>query len=238
MASALDGVFLIDAAGRTVRCFAERPHEDAWLDVLVRRVLPRVAMLFGATTIHGAAAVHDGAALLLLGESGAGKSTLSAYLGSAGWGILSDDISILWDPEAPLVAPATTGVCVWADSRAGLALPEALCRPLTGYPGKVRYVPGGEDATDLVPLKALVFLARSDVAEPVLQPVPPGEGLIRAAHQRIRFNPADATGAETIGNFERLTEIVRVTPCHRLCYPADYGALPRVAAMLEQVLRA
>jgi hypothetical protein len=237
MGSALDGVFLFSSARRTIRCFVQRPDEAAWLDVLARRVLPRVTMLFGATTIHGASAATADGALLMLGESGAGKSTLSAFLGSRGWDILSDDISILWDPKAPKIAPSTTGVCVWSDSRAGLQLPESQCRPLAGYPGKVRYVPGGEEATEPARLKALVFLARSSLVEGAeVEPISPAEGLFLATRSRIRFNPADASGKETLVNFERLGDIVRATPCFRLHYPAHYPALPRVDEALMGIL--
>ena len=235
--SALDGVFLINSDRRAIRCFVQRPQQEAWVDVLARRVLPRVAMLFGATTVHAASVAKGTGAVMLLGQSGTGKSTTSAYLGSQGWDVLSDDISILWDPTEPKVAPSTTGVCVWGDSRAGLALPEAQCLPLAGYPGKVRYVPGGEAATDPAPLKALVFLARSPRLEaPVLRPVSAADGLILAARHRIRFNPADTTGTEAVGLFQRLSDVVRVTPCYRLHYPAQYSALPHVAEALEALI--
>ncbi|MCW3848246.1 hypothetical protein OF829_13450 [Sphingomonas sp. LB-2] len=238
MASALDGAFLIEPGRHRVRCFVERPNEPAWLDVLVRRVLPRVAMLYGATAVHAATAAIDGGALMLLGGSGAGKSTLSASLGANGWDILSDDISIIWEPGAPVVTPSTTGVCVWEDSRVGLELPDPLCVPMPGYEGKVRFAPGGEQDGGAVPLKALIFLARlPNIEMPELRPLPAGEGLIRASRQRIRFNPADAN-RETVDTFGRLGEIARVTPCYGLRYPADYGALPQVAELLRGILRA
>ena len=72
----------------------------ALADVLVRRVLPRVATLSGATAIHAAALAGQDGGLLLLGPSGAGKSTLSAALAHfLGWEILSDDISILREKD-------------------------------------------------------------------------------------------------------------------------------------------
>lgn len=234
MGSSFDGVFVIDAPGRRVRCFVADPEGLAWQDVFVRRVLPRVAMLHGGTTAHGAAVAHRGAALLLLGQSGAGKSTLSAALGHAGWDIFSDDISVMWRPEAPMLAPATTGVCVWEDSRAALGLPPDRCVPMPGYEGKVRYVSGHDRATDLLPLGGVVFLARSaGQAAPELRPLTPAQGLMRAVHHRIRFNPADTHDGETLKTFGALSTILGSTRCWELAYPARYDALPQVAAVLE-----
>lgn len=238
MASSFDGVFLIDEARRRIRCFVEDPADLAWQDVFVRRVLPRVAMLFGGTIAHGAAVAHDGAALLLLGQSGAGKSTLSAALAHAGWDILSDDISVMWNPSAPHVAPATTGVCVWDDSRAALGLPLDRCVPMPGYGGKVRYVSGNDRGIELLPLSGIVFLARSaDQAAPEHHQLTPAQGLMRAVHHRIRFNPAAAHSGETLKAFGELSEIVGATRSWELAYPARYDALPEVAAVLQGLLK-
>lgn len=237
MASSFDGVFLISKSPASVRCIVGNPEELAWRDVLIRRVLPRVAMLHGATTMHGAALASGQNGLVLLGQSGAGKSTLSAALGHAGWDILSDDISILWPDDAPMLAPATTGVCVWADSRTALDLPLDRCVPMPGYEGKVRYVSGHDRATAKVPLGAIVFLDRSERhAAPLLQPLSPAGGLSLAMHQRIRFNPADAHGGETRRTFDQLSAVLRAAPCWRLGYPKRYDALPEVAAVLTDLL--
>lgn len=194
-------------------------------------------MLFGMTAIHAASAATGKGALLFLGESGAGKSTLSAFLGRLGWDVLSDDISMLLDGQAPKVAPSTTGICVWADSRAALELPQQQCRPLAGYPGKVRYVPGGVEGTELVPLRTVIILDRSMTVEvPTLLPVSTSQALIQTAKHRIRFNPGDTSGKETLANFKQLSQIVDKTPCYRLAYPANYSALPRVADVLAEIV--
>lgn len=231
--SDLDGAFVIDMPRRTIRCFVQKPCEPGWQDVFVRRVLPRVAILAGASAIHGAAVATAHGAILLLGESGTGKSTLSAALGRAGWDILSDDISVIWAPATPEVAPATTGVCLWQDSRDALALPAAGCAPMPAYKGKCRYTSGHDTGVAAQPLRALAFLARSrEAAVPGLQRLAAGTGLIEMARQRIRFNPAD-NRRETLAAFAQHSAIMRVTPCYRLSYPADYTALPRVEALLR-----
>ena len=237
LTSAFDCAVLVDESQRTICCFVHSRQDPAWLDVLVRRVLPRVAMRCGAVALHAAAAAVNGRSLLLIGESGAGKSTTSAALGLAGWDVLSDDISILWERESPQVAPATVGVCVWSDSHGALELPDRHSAPLPGYTGKQRYVPGYETNTSLVPLHALILLDRSsDVVMPQLTRVPPIEAVGRAARQRIRFNPGDQTGPELHQTFAALAAMVEISPCYRLQYPAHYGALPAVVAQLGEIL--
>lgn len=236
MRSAFDGAFLIDEAQRSIRVFVDNRDDPAWLDVFVRRVLPRIAILFGATAIHSAAAAIGGRGLMLLGESGAGKSTTSAALGAAGWDVLSDDISIVWHPDAPKVAPATTGMCVWPDSRLALGLDVTRCVAMPGYPGKMRFVPGNEINTALVPLDALVFLERGEGDAPVISAISGAEAMTRASHQRIRFNPDDPAGEEMQATFAALWKIASVTPCYRLSTPRDYGALPSVVDLLRATL--
>ena len=234
--SAFDGAFLIDKSRCSIRVFVADRRDPAWLDVFVRRVLPRIAILFGATAIHSAAAAIDGRGLMLLGESGAGKSTTSAALGAAGWDVLSDDISIVWHPDAPKVAPATTGMCVWPDSRLALGLDDAQCVAMPGYPGKMRFVPGNESNTALVPLDALVFLERGEGDAPAISPISGAEAMTRASHQRIRFNPADPVATEMQATFAALWRIASITPCYRLSAPRDYGALPSVVELLRATL--
>jgi len=238
LTASFDCAFLIDESRHTIHCFVRNRHDPAWLDVLVRRILPRVAMRYGAVALHAAAAAKGDRALLLLGASGAGKSTTSAALGAAGWDVLSDDISILWDHDAPRVAPATTGICVWEDSFAALDLAARRSMPMPGYTGKRRFVPGNETNTAPMPVSAIVLLERSkDARNACLAPVPPVEALGCSARERIRFNPADTTGAELRETFAALSTVVRAVPCFRLSYPADYGALPAIVERLGGVLR-
>lgn len=233
--SALDGTFRIGDS--TIRCSVAEPRGDAWRDVFIRRILPRIAILAGASALHAAAVAIDGRALLLLGPSGAGKSTLCAALGLAGWDVLSDDVALLWDAAAPQAAPATTGVCLWADSRQALGLPEDRCTPMPGYDGKSRFASGNDSGTVPVPLAALVFLARAtDIDQPVLHRLGGAEGMIRALHQRVRFNPADDNGDQAVRSLDRLRAIVGVTPSYRLTYPAEYAALPDTERALRRLL--
>lgn len=237
--SAFDGVFVVNPGLTTVRAYSTRETPDDGLaDVLVRRVLPRLITARGALTLHAAAVATDRKAVLLLGGSGAGKSTTTAALAAMpGWHVLSDDLSMLWERDPPVVAPGATGVCLWPESRAGLAIDPAACTAMPGYDGKVRFDPPGAVPIDSVALGALVFLARDPaVVQPRLTPINRAEGLIHAARQMIAFNPAAPPAEERAVLFARLNRIVRDVPMVRLTYPSDFAALPAVAATLAELL--
>jgi hypothetical protein len=237
MTSSLDGAFLISRERRTLRCIsAQGASFDACIDVLVRRVLPRVAILFGASAIHAAALARPEGAILLLGLSGAGKSTMTAALGHAGCQILSDDISVLWGHEAPLLAPAAQGVCVWPASREGIELPIDRCRPMPAYDGKTHFMPEGEPAIAPVPLRALVFLKRDGAATPMLERLSDSEALVIASHLLVRFDPGDPARPDHVQGFARLNAAVKAAPGYRLHYPNDFAALGDAETLLREVL--
>jgi hypothetical protein len=234
-ASALDGAFRLGRS--TIRCIVGDPQGEAWRDVLIRRVLPRAAILAGASAFHAAAVGTDAGALLLIGPSGAGKSTLCAALAMRGWDILSEDLSLVWDPAAPQIAPASTGFCLWPDSRRALGLAEACCTAMPGYDDKLRCAAGHDTATALVPLRALVFLSRTgDATVPALHVLGSAEAAIRAAQQRDHFNPAEASGEAALDRFDRVAAIVRAVPRYRLRYPPTYAALDQTERLLRQLV--
>ncbi len=234
--------FLVSTDGRRISArFEPNPNPEympEYMDVLVRRVLPRIALFFDRIAIHAAALSKHDAAILVLGGSGAGKSTLSAALGYRhGWDLLSDDISILRRNGDTTVSPAATGVCVWPDSRAALALPEERCRVLPAYGSKVWFDMRQSEAHPARPLRALVSLSRSATARaPKLQRLSPAEGLVLAVCQLIQFNPAEVRSGTLDRLIQRLTMMISGIPAYRLTYPADYDALPDVAAELETLL--
>jgi hypothetical protein len=231
----------ITSNGEALHCFYEQPGPSPALsDFLVRRVLPRVALLFGATAVHAAAIADDAGAVLLLGSAGAGKSTFSAAMVThAGWNILSDDISVLRAGSQPEVWPGAVGVCVWPDTRLALGLSAKACRPMPGYDGKVWFEPDPDGGQTPRPVRALVFLSRSDAgASCDLRSMPRWQALMEATRRLVRFNPSDRPLGEPVRLIERMAEIVRAVPSYTLTYPATYQALPEAAGRLRQLLSA
>jgi hypothetical protein len=240
MQSAFDGAFLIARDASTIHIVCETlPPRPDLIDVLVRRVLPRVMILAGATAIHAAGLSDGQGSLVLTGPSGAGKSTLCAALAHiAGWDIYSDDISVYWPGDPPMLAPATTGVCVWPQSREGLALPLDECRAMPGYDGKVRYEPGVDRVVAPVPLRGFIFLNRSpDCDVPRLDPMTLAEAVSETLIQIIRFNPQGSQVEERMSALRSVSAAMRVAPPLRLTYPADYAALPEVTEVLRTAIQ-
>ena len=238
--SSFDGTFLIDRDGATIRVFCQSlPPRQEVIDILARRILPRLTILFGATAIHSAALGDRAGGLMLLGQSGAGKSTLTAALAQlAAWDVLSDDISILWSGAQILLAPAATGVCVWPQTRAELDLETMHCSEMPGYDGKLRYDPGVDQTLDPVPLRSFVFLQRSiECHAPRLDPIPHAEALAAAIGQLIKFNPDAPFSQERAVLIDRTNRMMRTIPSWRLTYPEAYAALPAVTDALRGLMR-
>lgn len=239
--SRLEGSFLVARDGRSIEivCAALPPRQDV-IDVLLRRILPRVAALSpDRIVLHAAGAAMGDQALLLLGESGAGKSTTLAYLAAhAGWHALSEDYSVLAHRDAPAVEPGPTGLCLWEDTGAALALPAARCRPMPGYDGKLQFEPEDTPRVDPTRLAAFVFLERAPEGErATLTPMTRGEALIAATRQSVLFDPSAPAGDEMAPQFGILNAMLSKVPACRLRYPAGYGALAATGTLLETLLR-
>lgn len=233
--SRLDGVFIVDRAVSRIDFHSDdRVPTAAAIDVLTRRVLPRLAIATGALTVHGAALSRDDGAILMFGQSGAGKSTLTAALAQAGWHIASDDLTMIRaGTGGALIHPGATGVCLWGDTRDALMLDPARCVAMPGYDGKWRFEP--EDAPGTVPasLRALVFLERSaDVIAPRLDRIALGEAVREATRQLIALDPT----APGFAPANRLLRAMTGIPAVRLVYPSGYGTLPAVANLLATLL--
>jgi hypothetical protein len=233
--SRFDGTFIVDPAITRLDLYAADggPTPGA-VDVLTRRVLPRLAIETGALTVHGAALIRDGGAILLFGESGAGKSTLTAALALAGWSIASDDMTIIRHGDAaPEVHPGATGVCLWPDTRRALDLDPARCLPMPGYDDKLRFEPVDAPGADPAPLRAVVFLERSAaVAVPRLDPMPIRDAVRQATRQLIALDPTLPRTASV----HRLIQTLAAARPIKLTYPSGYASLPAVSELLASLL--
>ena len=234
-----DGSFLIDRDGRALTLVVDAmPPDPAAIEVLLRRVLTRVPMLQGAIAVHAASLMQDGGGMLLIGRSGAGKSTLCAALTvQGGWQILGDDTALLWHPPEPMLGAGAKTVCLWPESRDGLALSPDATIPLASATGKGRSPVAAGDPPPLIPLRALVFLdRREDVAGPRIERLAIAEAMALIVPQIIHFNPSGASVQERVHAVSGLRDILAKRPAWRLVYPSDYAALPQVEARLRPLL--
>lgn len=237
--SRFDGSFLIDRDGRTLTLVVgAMPPDPAAIEVLLRRVLTRVPMLQGAIAVHAASLMQDGGGMLLIGQSGAGKSTLCGALTvQGGWQILGDDTALLWNPADPMLGAGAKTVCLWPESRDGLALSPNDSIPLASATGKGRSPVVADNPPPLVPLRALVFLdRRAKLSEPRLEPLDIAGAMALTVPQIIHFNPSGASVQERVHAVSGLRDVLGRRPAWRLVYPSDYAALPRVEALLRPLL--
>lgn len=233
------GSFLIERDGRTLTLVVDAmPPDPAAIEVLLRRVLTRVPMLQGAIAVHAASLMQNGNGILLIGRSGAGKSTLCAALTvQAGWQILGDDTALLWNPDEPMLGAGAKAVCLWPESRDGLALSADDSSPLASATGKGRSPVVADDPPPLVPLRAMIFLdRRPDIAEPRLEPLETAAAMTLIVPQIIHFNASGTSAQERVHAVSGLRDVLRHRPAWRLVYPSDYAALPAVEALLRPLL--
>jgi len=230
------GGILVERTGDRITGFVHHDaSESEFADLLVSRVLPRVAVLRGALGLHAAAVARQGQALLLLGKSGAGKSTLSTALARRpDWRLFTDDAAVI-DSKTLMTWPAAGGSALWSDSRDALKIPDESGRQPPRKSGKLRIDDHGPALADPAVVKGVIFLNRSrEFSQPRLARLSGFEVMAGAAHQLLRFHPGDPQTAPAI--VERLAGLSNGAPGYRLDYPTDYAAIPAVDALLRTCL--
>lgn len=200
-------------------------------DGLVRRILPRLAVVDGALVLHAAAVAAPTGGILLCGTSGCGKSTLAAGLAGAGWPLLSDDFAVVemrqWPPRC---LPAAAAVCVWHDVTEALASQSIESKPMAGYKSKYWHITRASDVPcSLTAIWHLDGLPSGDVEVVRLTPY----NLIDCLWRHIvHFNPGDRLARRVLGHrLMRLSEI----PLFRVRYPRNLAKLEHVASTLTHV---
>jgi hypothetical protein len=220
---------------QSVQCHADA-RWPGWSEILVRRVLPRLAQWHGRLALHAATVADGESAIVILGPSGAGKSTLAAALCRFGpWRLLSDDISLLdgaGPPESPMAWPSGAGPCLWPDSLTEVVSAPMRSRLLAGHTQK-RWVDTDPGAPSAAPgrVVAILVLTRDDVAATSIRPMAPSEAARWAGALMIAFNPADP--ALVARSWAAVGRLVTAVPAFALSYPRRYGALADVTSTLS-----
>lgn len=72
----------------------------------------------GLMMLHGSCVTDGRSAVLLTGDSGAGKSTLAAEFLRQGWKLITDDVSVVYDPDGlPVVQSSYPSQKLWQEDR-------------------------------------------------------------------------------------------------------------------------
>lgn len=200
-------------------------------EALVRRVLPRLAVLHGALVLHASTITLGGRAYLLVGPSGAGKSTLAAALTQAGGALLSDDASVIdVSGNEPVCLPAESGVAIWEDSRHAFG-PRADELAMAAYGTK--YWRRLTAATERAPLRGIWFL-EPGIGTVNIEALPPEVGVPRLWQQAIHVHPADRSLRRDAGR--RLLALARI-PMMAVRVPRSWAALPSTLSRLQTMAR-
>lgn len=232
----------VSADGLSVSCRFATPTGGP--EVLVRRILPRLAQWHGRIALHAAAVADDDMAVVLLGASGAGKSTLAAAMSDAGrlptspagpWRVVSDDISLVdGDVVPPLAWPTGAGVCLWPDSLGEFVSSPGACPTLAGHDDK-RWLELVAEPPAPRPVAALVVLSPAAGTGITIDRVAPPDAARLLGALMMSFNPSDL--ALMARSWRAIGRLVENVPAFSFSYPRHYQGLAGAASALSARLR-
>ena len=150
--------------GRTITLDEEGGHAAYLRIAAVTMGLATALHQRGALVLHAGAVVVAGGAVAFVGHRGAGKSTTTTAMARAGHPLVTDDVLVVPDVAAPVVAPGYAAVKLCDDAAAALfgaadALPE-----LYAGAGKRSWAPAAAPAAP-VPLRAVYVLGFGDALQ-------------------------------------------------------------------------
>ena len=155
------GSCLISRDGARLLCVPPPVASWRWQRFLVGRCLPLAAMLRGYEVLHAGAVEIDGGVVAIVGPSGAGKSSLTVHLVLQGASFFTDDVLVLEERAAQLVAHPGFGVVnvrSGEDERLADRHRDAL-GPHLGRTGRYKHHYGLTPVHGERPLRALYLLS-------------------------------------------------------------------------------
>jgi hypothetical protein len=227
------GEFLVSDRGRQILWdrAPEAPMESFQV-YLLGQALSFALVKGGFEPLHGTAIVHQGQAIVLLGDSGFGKSTLAASFLAEGCPLLTDDLLLLRPSAAGMLAyPGPPRIKLFPDAARRLLPSAAAGVPMNSETNKhVIPLEAAQRCPGPVPLRAIYVLA------------PPHE---MRRQRRVRIEPLPAREAflalvsntfnRYIADPDRLqrqvaesTGLLRSVPVRKLSYPRSLARLPEV----------
>jgi hypothetical protein len=190
----------------------------------------------GLFALHAGCIANDlGLGVLLAGPSGAGKSTLTLALAHAGMRFVSDDIVFLSsdrgsDSVTVLGFADTVGLTEYAAAHFTAFRTVADEPPAPGFPKRLHRIEDllGSPALPACEPRALVFPSVAPGAPTALDPLDPGEALLRLVPDVLLTDPA-----ATQAHLQAIASLLRKLPCYTLCSGSD---LERAAAIVQALL--
>ncbi|HZS48870.1 MAG TPA: hypothetical protein VFC63_27605 [Blastocatellia bacterium] len=236
--------FRTNSTGSDITCY---PGLAGWspaiMELLVRRILPRVIVLQNRQVIHGASLTTPYGGILVCGRSHAGKSTLAASLAqNLSWGLLDDDTSVLTEHVGPdgnyfKLHPAAERASLWSDSLAALSPGIVHSEPMHVADGKYRCEVSCKPEREGQRLSAIYRLEMNNnisEQEIVVDSLSPQDAMATLVGQQVRFNPTDpAAEAKRLAALARITGSV---PIRTLTYQKVYERLPDICDRIREDL--
>lgn len=196
----------------------------------------------GQTLVHAAALrlPRQDKAILIFAPSGAGKTTTSLALALQGFGLMSDDASVLADCSRA----SANSTFVWGlprppklHKRTAEMLPEIgrLAGPNWNGDGEqglvnsalrsvVELIPG-----EAFPLAALVLLGRRATGPHLLRPVPKADILVHFAADNVSRLP-EGVVSEDLARYHRFVSLAKATPAYELNVGSNLSTLGETIA--------
>jgi hypothetical protein len=229
------GSCLISRDGARLLCVPPPVASWRWQRFLVGRCLPLAAMLRGYEVLHAGAVEIDGGVVGIVGPSGSGKSSLTVRLVLQGASFFTDDVLVLEERAAQLVAHPGFGVInVRSGEDERLADPhrEAL-GPHLGRTGRYKHHYGLMPVQGERPLRALYLLSpgpRYGPAAITSLPVPDPRRLLASAFIR------DARSPEHLARLLHISaRLAASVPIFDLALSGDEDAAELAARLREHV---
>lgn len=228
--------FLVTYSGDTIHYFPEPgiPVEMV-RHLLLDQVIPRIFSHKGRLVVHASAVVHDGGAIIFLGDTGSGKSTLAAGFHMQDFEILTDDC-ILLSPEhdTTMCIPCYPGIRLWNDSYEAVVNDEKYLSNISYRADKQRLILHDAKAAmqiQSVPLVAIFILddkTRSQQNNRIS--IVPVSGAIAAMDIIRQSFVLDVHDKENTGKMFAIASGIANSgmPIYRLGYPFDYKMLNKV----------
>jgi len=187
----------------------------------------------GLHVLHASVVALNGGAVAFLGAPGWGKSTLAFALHARGHPVVADDyVGVEWHQAVPLVQPGFPQLKLWPEALSGLGADPERLPPLSAQLSKRAQRVAHFDALPLV-LKRIFVLC--EAAAPSIERLAAQEAFVELVRHSyvVHFLRATGASAEHLRQTARLADTV---PVARLRRPRSFGALPQLAALVEQDL--
>jgi hypothetical protein len=216
-----------------------RDADEAWRLFLLGAALGYLCHQRGVLPLHAATLYRTGptgpAAIAIAGRRGAGKSTLALALTGAGYGLLSDDLTVIRpDPDIVPVLPAYPRLKLWRASLDAAGVPIEGFRPVRAGMEKYDLRPAGDFDPAPMPLRAVVILEEGDaLAMTRLE----ATQALPALHPHVCRRRVGALLGRRRHIFTGLAAIVRRIPVYILTRPKRFELLAETTELIDRTLR-